>query len=112
MRRGKVLPCVSLAGLTDLEDGSSGRMPEARSDEAERAESSFGAQIEPSSRRTKGAVARVWAWGKSATCCRRPAGRTDFAFKDGSSGKMPEARWGVDRVCKDGSSGRMPEARF
>jgi hypothetical protein len=45
MRRGNVLPCVSLAGLTDLEDGSSGRMPEACSNEVERAESEFGAPI-------------------------------------------------------------------
>ena len=58
----------------------------------ERAESEFGAPIEPSSRRTKEADETGWAWGKSATCCRRPAGRTDFAFKDGSSGRMPEAR--------------------
>ena len=36
-RRGNVLPCVSLAGLTDLEDGSSGKMPEARSDAVEHA---------------------------------------------------------------------------
>ncbi len=58
----------------------------------ERAESEFGAPIEPSSRRTKEADETGWAWGKSATCCRHPAGRTDFAFKDGSSGRMPEAR--------------------
>jgi len=51
--RGNVLPCVSLAGLTDLEDGSSGKMPEARSDAVERAVPEAGVPILPSSRNVK-----------------------------------------------------------
>ena len=87
-RRRKLPPVLR----SQAKDGSEGWSSPAFGVCLERAVPEAGVPIEPSSRSMKGAVATGWAWGKSATCCRRPAGRTDFAFKDGPSGRMPEAR--------------------